>query len=48
MNGLPAWKLDRVTEHIEAHLADTIKVHELAELSEPERVNDSNTSGIGI
>jgi len=34
MNGLPAWKLDRVTEHIEAHLSDTIKVHELAELSE--------------
>ena len=33
-SGLPPWKLRRVTEHIEARLADAIKVHELAELSE--------------
>jgi AraC-like DNA-binding protein len=31
--GLPPWKLRRVTEHIEARLAETIKVQELAELS---------------
>jgi transcriptional regulator GlxA family with amidase domain len=31
--GLPPWRLQRVTEYIEAHLADPIKVQQLAEFS---------------